>query len=106
EAVRAFEAGAKIDPDCAMCFAWKAYALGPNINAPMDPAAVAPAVEAAQKAQSLAAKTTPREQAGIGAIATRYSNAPDADRATLDRAFADSMREVAKQYPDDLDART
>jgi tetratricopeptide (TPR) repeat protein len=106
EAIRGFEAAAKIDPECAMCFAWKAFALGPNINAPMNPAAVAPAVEAVQKAQALAGKTTPREQAWIAAIAARYSNAPDADRAALDRAFADAMRGVAKQYPDDLDAQT
>lgn len=106
EAERAFDAAVKVDPECAMCFAWKAYALGPNINAPMEASAVAPAFEAAQKARSLAAKTSPREQAWIGAIAARYANAPDADRAALDRAFADAMREVAEQYPDDLDAQT
>ena len=31
---------------------------------------------------------------------------PAADRAALDRAYADAMREVARRFPDDLDAAT
>ncbi len=40
------------------------------------------------------------------ALAKRYSAAPDADRAALDREYADAMRELAKRFPDDLDAQT
>ncbi|MEX2204910.1 MAG: hypothetical protein WEF50_01645 [Myxococcota bacterium] len=106
EAVRAFEAAEKLDPECAMCAWGIAYALGPNINLPMDPNAVAPAVAAVANAQARAAKVTPREQAYIAAVAARYSAAPDADRAALDRAYAEQMRALAKQYPDDPDAQT
>jgi len=106
EAVRAFEAAGNADPDCAMCAWGVALALGPNINAPMDPNAVAPAVAAVERAQARAAKATAREQAYIAAVAARYSAAPDADRAALDRAYAEQMRALAKQYPDDLDAQT
>jgi len=106
EAIRAFETAAKVDPDCAMCFWGVALALGPNINAPMEPNAVEPAVAAIESAQARAGKATPREQAYIAALATRYSAAQDADRAALDRAYANQMRALAKQYPDDLDAQT
>jgi hypothetical protein len=87
-----------------MCWWGVAFVLGPNINAPMDPAAGAPAWEAVQKAQSLAPETTPREQAYIAALAQRYAQEPSAERASLDTAFANAMRDVARQYPDDLDA--
>ena len=106
EAIRAFEAGEKADPGCAMCAWGAALARGPNINAPMDAADVAPAVAAAVRAKGLAPKTTPREQAYIAALATRYDAAPDADRAALDREYADAMRALAKRFPDDLDAKT
>ncbi|HEY5659062.1 MAG TPA: hypothetical protein VIY27_14840, partial [Myxococcota bacterium] len=38
-AVDSFEAAARLDPSCAMCFWGVALALGPNINAPMGPEA-------------------------------------------------------------------
>ncbi|HXI51389.1 MAG TPA: hypothetical protein VNH84_07785, partial [Candidatus Saccharimonadales bacterium] len=39
EAIRSFEAVAKLDPDCAMAWWGVAFAYGPNINMPMlDPA--------------------------------------------------------------------
>lgn len=104
EAERSFRYAATLDPQCAMCWWGVAFVLGPNINAPMDPAARAPAWEAVQKAQSLAPETTPREQAYIAALAQRYAQEPPAERASLDTAFANAMRDVARQYPDDLDA--
>ena len=106
EAIRAFEAAQKLDPDCAMCWWGKALALGPNINAPMEADAVKPALEAVAEAQKRAPKASQREQAYVSAIATRYSDQPGAERAALDKAYADAMRELAKAYPDDLDAAT
>ena len=106
EAIRAFESAQRVDPNCAMCFWGVANALGPNINAPMEASAVKPALEAVAKAQALAPKASKREQSYIAAIATRYSDAPGADRAALDKAYADAMRLVAQLYPDDLDAAT
>ena len=52
------------------------------------------------------AGATPRERALIEALATRHSSAPAADRAALDRAYADAMRDVSQRFPDDLDAAT
>jgi tetratricopeptide (TPR) repeat protein len=99
EAVRAFQAAARIDPDCAMCYWGEALALGPNINAPMFPDAVAPAHAAAQKALQLAGRARPHEQALIRAVAQRYADTPVKDRSHLDKAYAGAMMEAARAWP-------
>jgi tetratricopeptide (TPR) repeat protein len=101
EAARAFRKARSLDPDCAMCWWGEALVLGPNINAPMDPAAVPAAMEAVGKARAVAARATPKEQALVGAVAMRYSADPKADRAALDQAYAAAMQKVAAKYPDD-----
>ena len=68
EAVRAFRAAQVLDPDCALCFWGEAYALGPNINDPMDPAHNARALEAARIASEKAEAASEVEQALIEAI--------------------------------------
>jgi tetratricopeptide (TPR) repeat protein len=104
EAIRSFQRAAKLDPDCAMAYWGLAFAYGPNINAPMGEDVNPKAYAAAQKALELAPKTTPKEQAYIRAMATRYAKDSPKDRAPLDKAFADAMRELHAAYPDDLDA--
>jgi tetratricopeptide (TPR) repeat protein len=99
EAARAFRAAQQLDPGCAMCYWGEALVLGPNINAPMFPAAVAPAAEAAATATKHAQRTTPAEQALIRAVARRYVATPPADRAPLDKAYADAMAEAAHAFP-------
>jgi tetratricopeptide (TPR) repeat protein len=106
EAQRAFRMAQKLDPDCAMCFWGESLVLGPNINLPMQEDAVAPAYAAAQKATALAGKASPREQALIAALATRYGNDPKAARAPLDAAYAAEMAKVAAQFSDDNEIAT
>ena len=53
EAIRAFREAQRLDSTCAMCFWGEALALGPNINAPMDSAAAAPAHAAVQRALAM-----------------------------------------------------
>jgi tetratricopeptide (TPR) repeat protein len=106
EAIRSFREAARLDPDCAMCWWGVAEALGPNINLPMPPDAVAPAWAALQKARALEPKASPQERAWIEALAARYSADPKADRHALDEAFAKAMGELWRAYPDDLDAGT
>ncbi len=106
EARRSFQAAQQLDPDCAMCFWGEALVLGPNINAPMEPAATQPALAALARAQSLAGKASPREQALIAALSARYSAEPAAERAELDGAYAAAMAEVAGRFPDDPDIAT
>lgn len=102
EAGRAYREAARLDPNLAMAFWGEALALGPNINAPMDPASEPKALEAIQKAIALKAKATPRERALIDALKFRYTGRAE-DRVANDRAYADAMRKVYLQFPDDLD---
>ncbi len=104
EAIRSFREGARLDPDCAMCWWGVGFALGSNINLPMQPDAVAPAWAAVEMARSLEPKASPEEVAWIEALAARYAKAPPADRHPLDEAFAQAMGKVWDQYPNDLDA--
>jgi tetratricopeptide (TPR) repeat protein len=103
EAGRAFRAAQALDPFCAMCFWGEALVLGPNINAPMDSAANAPALAAIAEARRLAPGASEKEQALIAALSTRYSADPAAERAALDQAYADAMQAVAQRFPDDVD---
>jgi tetratricopeptide (TPR) repeat protein len=106
EAIRAFRAAQRIDPECAMCYWGEAFAFGPNINAPMDPAAVGPAFAAVAKAQLLADKASERERALINALTRRYSPDPEADRGALDAAYADAMADAAARFPGDHEVAT
>ena len=106
EAIRSFEAALVQDPRCAMCWWGIAFALGPNINAPMDSASGERAYQASREASRLAGGTSAREQAYLRASQARYSNPPAAPRAALDTAYANAMVAVARAYPDDPDAAT
>ena len=106
EAVRSFKQAAALDADCAMCYWGIAYALGPNINAPISPEAAKEAFEAIEQARTRAGKATATEQAYIAALGKRYSADPKAERAPLDAAYAAAMKDVVTKFPDDLDAAT
>jgi len=105
EAIRSFREAARLDPNCAMCWWGVAFALGSNINLPMPDDAIAPAWKALKNAQALAPKATPREQAYIAALAKRYSADPKANRGLMNEVFAQAMGDLARKYPDDLDAQ-
>lgn len=105
EAVRSFRKAQELDPKCAMCFWGEAYALGPNINVPMLPDAIAPAYAAITHAKTLASQATPIEQALIAAMAKRYEQNPPDNRAELDQAYADAMAGVVRAFPADVDAK-
>lgn len=104
---RAFAEAARLDPDCAICLWGQALVLGPNINLPMMPEAVAPAARLASEAHLMAdAARSPADRALIEALATRYAASPPADRKPLDQAYADAMADVVRRFPDDDDAAT
>ncbi len=107
EAIRAFREGARRDPACAMCWWGVALTFGPYINEEMDSTAGVQAYAAIQKAESLATGATETERAWIAALARRYAAVPTReDRAGLDSAYADAMRDLMRRYPADLDAAT
>ena len=106
EAARAFKRASELDPQSAMAFWGVALALGPCINLDVDPPQEKAAYEAIQKAKSLAVGGTESERAYVQALAKRYSSDPKIDLRKLDVEYANAMRELSKQYPDDLDAAT
>jgi tetratricopeptide (TPR) repeat protein len=103
EAARSFREAARLDPKCAMCVWGASLVLGPNINLPMAETDVPEAYSAAHKAQELLDDETPVEKALVNALGKRYAEKPIQDRSSLDLAYADAMRDVAKQFPDDPD---
>jgi tetratricopeptide (TPR) repeat protein len=109
ESIRSFRAAQKLDPECAMCFWGEALATGPNINvtvkgkAIMSPDEQRAAWAALTKAQALATSKPQRERDLIAALAARYSAEPMEDRDALDHAYAASLGELVKAYPDDDD---
>jgi tetratricopeptide (TPR) repeat protein len=103
EALRSFKEVARLDPDCAMAYWGWALVLGPNLNLPMRPTVVEQAYEAVRMAMDRRAGASPKERALIEALATRYSDDPESDRAPLDAAYADAMQKVHERYPDDND---
>lgn len=106
EAIRSFKSAAILDPNCAMAWWGVAYAEGPNINAPMMPDAYPRVWSALKKANALKANASQQEQDYINTLNVRYTENPPDDRAELDTAFSNAMRELAHKYPDDLDAQT
>jgi tetratricopeptide (TPR) repeat protein len=103
---RAFAEAARLDPQCAMCVWGQALVLGPNINLPMDPSLAKDATALAARAAALAMSARPADRALIQALQARYADPAPEDRSTLDRAYADALAQVVKQFPDDDDAAT
>jgi len=106
EAVRSFEEAARLDPNAAMAYWGMALALGPNINAAMSEADGRRAIDAIKQARARLEQVMPPERAYIEALTKRYLSPKGAKRQALDRAYADAMRALRKQYPDDPDAGT
>ncbi|HEY6768207.1 MAG TPA: hypothetical protein VI386_25920 [Candidatus Sulfotelmatobacter sp.] len=106
EAARSFQHAAELDPKLAMAYWGIAEAVGPNYNDPADPDRFRQAHEAIQKAVGLSANASPSEQGYIQAMAKRFPADPKADLRKAAEDYHDAMREVAREFPDDLDAAT
>jgi tetratricopeptide (TPR) repeat protein len=106
EAIKSYKQALQYDSTCAMCYWGIAYALGPNINVPMDTSAVRPAYEAVQNAMKYAGSTSAPERSYIEALSKRYSADPKASRPALDSAWAKAIGLVSYAYPKDDDAAT
>lgn len=106
EAIRSFQRAAELDPNAAMPLWGIAFALGPNYNLDVDPAAEKAAYDAAQKALAIAPKAPENERDYIQAVAKRYTNDPKADLKQLSKDFSAAMHDLMMKYPDDLDAAT
>jgi tetratricopeptide (TPR) repeat protein len=104
EAARSFQRAAKLDPKLAMAYWGVAEAVGPNYNDPASDDRFVAAHAAIQKATDLSSGAAPAEQAYIAAMAIRFPADPKADRRKAAEGYRDAMRELVKEYPDDLDA--
>jgi tetratricopeptide (TPR) repeat protein len=106
ESARSFRHAADLDPKLAIAYWGVAEAVGPNYNDPASDERFVEAHNAIQKAVDLSATASPAEQAYIQAMALRFPADPKADRRKAAEAYHDAMREVTKNFPDDLDAAT
>jgi tetratricopeptide (TPR) repeat protein len=106
EATRSFQHAAELDPKLAMAYWGIAESVGPNYNDPASEDRFVHAHEAITKALELGADASESDQAYIAALALRFPADPKSDlRAALEQ-YRDSMREMVKRFPDDLDAAT
>ncbi len=107
EAHRSFMEASRLDPKAAMTYWGQAYALGPNINdpLPLDDRKIK-YNEALEKAKKWAANASPKEQALINALTSRYSTDLTKDVVELNMAYMNAMTEVVKQFPEDADVLT
>jgi tetratricopeptide (TPR) repeat protein len=106
EAQKAFVEAARLDPQCAMCYWGIALTEGGNYNHPTDGDREKRALAAIQQARQRAGMATPVEMAMVEAVAKRHSADPAAKRAALDSEYANAMRVVAAQFPNDMEAAT
>jgi len=106
EATNSFRRAAELDPRLAMAYWGIAESIGPNYNDPGDPGRFKQAHDAVQKASDLSSKASPSERAYIAALAIRFPADPKADMHQAAEQYRDAMRNLMKQFPDDLDAAT
>ena len=106
DAVRSFREAWKRDPDCAICYWGEAWAWGSYLNGPMRPPEAPHAYAAVRKAVQLSeVHASARERAYINALSVRYVEHFEVDkRREQDEIYAEAMRLLTEEYPDDLDA--
>lgn len=121
EAVRMFKAALAKDASCAMCAWGVAWQLGPNIN-DTGRDNVPEAVKYVDYALGHLDGATPRERALVESLAVRYAHASKARETAplvaqrcaaakaedgkihpLDEAYAEQLRKLVVQYPEDAD---
>jgi len=104
EALVCYRRAAELDPTLAMAHWGQAYALGTNYNSPaMSDEASQAAYAALGEALARLEHASPLERDLILALRARYAWPAPAERQPLERAYADEMRRLRAQYPDDAD---
>jgi tetratricopeptide (TPR) repeat protein len=106
EAMWSFQRAAELDPKLAMAYWGIAESVGPNYNDPASERRFAQAHAAIEKAQTFAPDASESDQAYIDALAKRFPADPQSDLHAAAEEYRDAMRDVAKRFPDDLDAAT
>lgn len=102
-ASHAFEAATRADPEAAMAYVGLALANGPHINrGRMTPEQTKKAWTAIQRAKQ-AKHASALERAWVEALATRYVREDLQSRKELNQDYAEAMRTLWAQYPEDAD---
>jgi tetratricopeptide (TPR) repeat protein len=101
EALASFKEASRFDPTCAMTYWGQALAMGPYYNTHVyKMKSEVPEAVAAMLQRK--AGVSPKEKLLIEALQKRYSDDfTNADRPTLDRAYALALADLEKQFPDD-----
>lgn len=102
EAVRSFDAAARADPKCAICFWGLAWSLGPNVNTDMHKADAARVHTAVRRAEALSVNASPRHRGLIAALVARHPQPGVVD----EERYAAQMRALARRSPRDADVLT
>ncbi len=103
EAIASFAKAARFDPQCAMAWYGKALALGPTINFSNSYKAPAEALEAAVKSRDLMNNCTEVEKDLIMAMEYRYRPDSTLSLQQLRSNYADAMKMVYDEHPDNVD---
>ena len=107
EAIRAFKQAIALDASCAMCYWGVAFALGPE-HQRADHRGGGDRGVPGDRAGAEARRAPPPSVSVPTSTPSRSAMSPIRVRrvAPLDAAYADAMRELARRFPDDLDAST
>ncbi|MGH7205316.1 MAG: tetratricopeptide repeat protein [Nitrospiraceae bacterium] len=97
EALTAFQESTKADPDFMMGYWGEAMAHNHPVWEEQDSQAARKVLEQVREN----AKVTPRERAYLNAVKLLYG---EGDKLTRDRAYADAMEQLYRDYPEDLEA--
>lgn len=97
---RSFQQAADLDPDCAIAYWGVALAHGPSINWKSDEDDAKTALSALDKADK-AVNATPLERELIAAERKRFVVPFPSDQTALNKSYADAMRELWHEHPND-----
>jgi hypothetical protein len=107
EAFRSFARAAALDGRAPMPHWGMSLALGTNYNDTATPDRLQQAFGHLQHAQERAGNGSDAERAFVDALGKRYVATPsDGNQTAREAAYSAAMGEVAKRFPDDLDAAT
>lgn len=107
EAWASFKESARFDPGSAMSYWGEALAMGPGYNFSLHYRMRKEVPEALEKMNQHSSQANPREKKLIEIMNSRYDgDSVDANRASLNIAYAKGLRELINEYPEDPEIKT
>lgn len=108
EAARYFRRASELDPAAPMPYWGLTLSIGPNYNdVEVNETRAASTYDAVKKALERVPNASDAEGDYVRALAKRYASAdPKSDWKTFHLDYCNTMRDLVRKYPDDLDAAT